>query len=437
MSDRTKKILHFIHEHRTLFVLGFLVLIAIGIVQFPYAEGSILRLIDLTLAGLLATPTWEIPMHRGLTELVDTAEGVRELARWIAIDGGIAIIAGTVNKSISRVLSDAKRERKRLGIEPIAAEEKISHVIIGASEIISDFAQVISRSPEEKVVGIHVGDAVPYAYGQEIDHHINVSGLSEIVGRFTPAEKEISTIEASGLNRAKSITIVCVNPSNAIFYKGLGSEVSPDFPSSLLKRLGPAKLKDKRIDIVLPEVRYLGQTTLIEKELSDIVSPVTFALRIIKPEKLVLNKIGSVLKDAQTEDGLRVVLIGEGRESQDQEMLNSFKEALDDLSYKGKKATTILVTQNQVSGADQLSTSTKSEEGLRALFASGDVFICYGDTDFGTSTIVRLLLTHQVAPKKILAIVERTDMEFDYVELGIPQENVIFIYREILNCLKS
>jgi len=418
-------------------VLGLLVLIAIGIVQYPYSEGSVLRLIDLTLAGLLATPTWEIPMHRGLTELIDTQEGIRELARWIAIDGGIAIIAGTVNKSISRVLSDARRERKRMGVEPVDPDEKVSDVIIGASEIISDFAQVITRTPDEKIVGVHVGDAVPYAYGQEIDHHINVSGLSEIVGRFTPAVKEISTIKASGLDRARSVSIICVNPSNAIFYKGLGSEVSADFPSTLLKRLGPTALKGKKISIVLPEVKYLGQTTPIEKELSNIVSPVEFELRIIKPEELVLNKIRHVLEKAQTDDGLKVVLIGEGGEAKDEEMLNSFKGALDSLKYEGKKASTVLVTQNQARSADGASFVDRSEASLRALFSASDIFICYGDTDFGTSTIVRLLLTHSVQPEKILAIVERTDMEFDYVELGIPKENVVFIYKEILSSLKT
>lgn len=429
-----KKIAGFAFEHRALFILGFLVLVAIGITEYQYADGSFFRLVDLTFAGLLATPTWEIPINEGLTELVHTQKGIQDLARWIAIDGGIAILAGVVNKSIQRVVSDARRERRRLGIEPVKKEEKVAHVIVGAPEIISDFAQVVDRGEGEKVVGVHLGDTIPYAYGQEIDHHINVSGLSEIVGRFSPATKEISTIEASGIDRAGAVTIVCVNPDNALFYHGYGSEISPDFPSSLLRKINPEKLGGKRINIVLPEIRHLGHTTAIESELSSHFYPASFDLRITKPETLVLDWVARALRGAQVQDGLKLVLIGEGKEPRDHEMLEQFEEALDQLTVDGNKAKTMLVTQDRIQN-DNTAVAVAKEKGLIPVLSKSDLILCYGDTDFGTSTIVRLLLAQKIQPEKILAVVERKDMAFDYADLGIPEKNVFFVYQAILDAI--
>jgi hypothetical protein len=430
-----KKIASLIFEQRALFALGLVVLVAIGVTEYKYANGSLLRLIDLTFAGLLATPTWEIPIDEGFTELLHTEQGLQDLARWIAIDGGIAILAGAVNKSIQRVVSDARSERRRLGIEPIKRDENVSHVIIGAPEIISDFAQVVARHKNEKVVGIHLGDTIPYSYGQEIDHHINVSGLGEIVGRFSPATKEISTIEASGIDRANTVTIVCINPDNALFYHGFGSEVSADFPSTLLRRIDPEKLKGKRVNLVLPEVRYLGRTTAIENELSSHFYPVKFDLRITKPEELVLNWIAHVLRNAKTSDGLKLVLIGEGKEQRDREMLEYFETALDHLTVASKRAKTLLITQNLIQNNNATVEISKEPGGLLSILSKSDLIICYGDTDFGTSTMVRLLLAQKIQPEKILAIVERKDMAFDYANLGIPEKNIFFVYQAIIDAV--
>jgi len=424
--------------------------VGLGIVEWPYSH-SFLNGLDHIASGLLAIPTWEIPTQQGLTEMLRSPEGTREVAKWLAIDGGLVFLGHYIEKGIQaakELFKGKKEERMLAGIEPINKEEKPSHILIGPSGMISDLAEIRKKENKEKnnnpIIGIHIDEEIPPVWGQEMKYHFKLNNPNQLIGRFPPSIKEMSFIEATGLDRAKEITFVCINPDNALFY---GSEaqsgIPPTFVSTLLRKIPADQLKGKKINVIYNEETELGGTSKIAQELKGLADKLNFDPNLITPEQLFVDEVTADLeKIAATEkenEPINITLVGQGKTAIDEDMLHNFKEALGKIKLQNKVKINVSLLKRKYQSRDfAVETGEKGaniteetmESSVTDLLSKTDYVLAYGDHDHGTSSLVRLLLfAYKVPKEKINAVVERLSNEFDFKD----EANPIVIYNRIIN----
>lgn len=418
----------------------------LGVVEWPYAEKNLLKLVDLISLGLLATPTWEIPVKHGISEIFTNQEVFREFARYLAIDISIGFVAGFLYKGfdkVNKLLIDRRSERILLGIEPLQESEVPSHVYIGPAQIASDLARAeveskkVTHDEKHPVVVVHVDDFVPPRLGQEIDRHFKAGNPEEILDIFPPSKEKTSFIEASGIDRAQELTFICINPENAIFYGYTAdSQMPPVFVSSLIKKIvaeDSSKLKGKRINVIMPQVTEIAGTSRIEEELQALEKEYGFTLNFIESEKLSIDvlslRLGEIEIMRQKTDNkpFNLVLLGQGGEDKDLLMLDRFGKALSQVALNGKKIDVKVIKRDAEEGQD--------DKTVRSQLDEADFIICYGDQDIGTTSLVSLLEEHfHVDRSKIGAVIERISRLY---EVDLDSQNIFSIYQIILNEFSS
>lgn len=360
------------------------------------------------------------------------------------------LLAPVAAFSFGRVYDSVFTKRDRalrmdLGVEPLRANEEPAHVFIGSSEQISDAAlEHVKKHPSVKnkpVIGIHTDPQIPPSFGegQAMNYHFRLGRFTELVGIHGPTtNRSITAIEATGIGRAKEITFISYNPDNAIFYGATGQiGISPTDISTIIRAIPKDKIKGKTINVVMSKQVYLGGTTRLEKELDSLSRQLGFRLNIRITEDLVLDKIEDRLKKDRagetTKKPFKVLLVGEGRELKDEQMLAYFKNTLRDMKIDGQDVVAHVITHDYLEGLALI--SGNPEEGsqrveyLKLQLQSSDLVICYGDTDTGTSSLIRLILGLEEEPdkiarlkKRLLALVERPSMEFEYLLEEVPHE---------------
>lgn len=317
---------------------------------------------------------------------------------------GLAIVGGPLEHLLENIFTSKREARKLLGLEPLRRKESPKHVFIGPSQIISDMAEELykdeKKTKRQPVVAIHTDESIPARYGQEVEYHYRTSDPAEILDTF-PTQDERSFIEVTGLDRADEITTVCFNPDNAIFYGNQSNvQVTPDFASSLIRNLPKEKLKGKKINIVLNETKLFGQTTEIEEELENLSKKIGFKLNVIKPEQQVLVRIKSEANKIKTTEKKRIALVGQGGKNEDKLMISTFIEAINSLD----KNYEVEFIDNE-----------RMEKGK---VGDHDLYICYGDTDKGTSTLSALtrekLVKQGKIDSRVMALVERNNSLKEY-----------------------
>jgi len=203
--------------------------------------------------------------HRDEASLVQLTEFLLRTNTYASLIGPLLKYLGP---GVAETIFKTKQLRRDQGIEPLDIDQIPDHVFIAPSQVGSDLAQAYAmRSQNDRLyVSVHTDTGIPPVYGQELDRHIKAGSIDEIFGRH--AFSDLAFITASGIDRAKEITITCINPDNAIFY---GSKANQDFPpsfvSTLIRNIPPEQLKGKKINVILSAEEYFGETTPIEEEL--------------------------------------------------------------------------------------------------------------------------------------------------------------------------
>lgn len=428
-------------------------LIGLGITEAPFSHGFFSGL-DHIASGLLAIPTWDLPTKSGLTEMIRDPEGLRQLGRWLALDGGLTAVGALAEKGVraaNKLMNVKKEENMRDGIEPLSPKENPSHVFIGPSGLISDLTSVMegnkTSGKKRPIVGIHLDQGVPPVWGQEMKYHFRLFDPEELTRRFPPSTKKMTYIEATGLDRAEEITFACINPDNALFY---GSEaqsgIPPTFVSTLIRSMSPEKLKDKKINVIYNEETELGGTSSIAKELEGLAKELGFTLNLITPEELFMDKLKEDLikisESKKYDQLIEITLVGQGKTENDQKMLFNFKAAIEKIKDE-KIQNKIIVSLLQKRRLDNFTldeNGTKiSKEEMRIevnkVLNKSDYVLVYGDVDHGTSTDTRLLIGDYNVPKiKVHSIAEKLGNLSDFKDV---EDNVFVIYQIILDKMKQ
>lgn len=344
---------------------------------------------------------------------------------------GGTIISILTKLGYQRLTEPSKREVRMLtGIEPLRKKEIPSHVFIGPAQIASDLAKKVvekgtTYNKNHPIVVVHPDDVVPARYGQEVNYHIK-GDIIQLLDTFPPSKKEISFIEASGIDRALELTFICINPENAIFYGyDTRSLVQPADVSSVINKIPQEKLEGKIINIIMPQAVEIGETSKIKEELKGLAERLKFKLNFIEPEELFIQRMEAKIKTIAEQKGdgkvVELTILGQGGEEKDRLMLERMGMALSALKLGRKIKVNIVKRQRQ---------SNKEEEKLRKVFKRSDYIICYGDIDTGTTSLVRLLMEHFKVPKeKIGAVIEKISMFYDISELD--KENIFCIYQMV------
>jgi hypothetical protein len=427
-------------------------LIFLGVVESPYLIHGGLTWLNHIASGLLAMPTWDIPTEQGLTEMLRSSEGVREVARWAAIDSLLGGVIFKGLKDVGEVIKGKKGERMLAGIEPVDKKENPKHIFIGPSGMISDLAENLEKDKRSKnapIVGIHVDDKIPPVWGQEMKYHFKLNDPNELIGRFPPSIKSMSFIEATGLDRAEEITIACINPDNALFYgQEAQSGIPPTFVSTLLRKFPKDQLKGKKINVIYNEENELAGTSAIAKELEGLAKEMGFKLKLVTPEQLFINKLTKDLEDIskqkKEDEPIYVTIVGQGRTDVDTEMLLNFKKVVSSIGSSNikQKIEVSLLRRNFLdnftgdfeSKLGEKVTEVQMREKVKESLANSDYILVYGDHDHGTSSLTRLLLfDYEINKDKIQAIAERLNNLFDFVDVG----KVSLIYQMIIDEMKE
>lgn len=269
-----------------------------------------------------------------------------------------------------------------------------------------------------------------------MDYHLRAGSFFEMIGRHAPTtRKQLSFIEAAGIDRADELTFICFNPDNALFY-GIqsGLQIPPNFVSTMIRAIPPDKIRSKKINVVLSGEEYFGQTTPIEEELKALSLELGFELRVVVPERLILNgikeRLQTVAQEKLLNEPINIVLAGEGKAEVDQLMLNRFYQALLSIRIDGRKTNVSLISHDRV-GDQTPEIKEKREILIKKLLQRSDLNICYGDTDIGTSTVAELLIRVLNAERKqTLALAEMIASSSDFERANIPY---LLVYKLVLD----
>lgn len=331
----------------------------------------------------------------------------------------LSIVGGPLEHMVENIFSSKREARKLIGVEPLRKKEKPQHVFIGPTDVVSDLVQQLyENKPKEKnkpIVAIHTQEGIPARYGQEINYHFKAINPLSLLDTF-PTKDDRDYIEFAGIDRADEITIVCFNPDNAIFYGNQNrTDVSPDFVSSLIRNIPSEKLKGKKINVILNETKLLAGTVPIEQELMTLAEKNEFTLNLIKPEELVITKIKSEIEDIKKIGKKKIALVGQGEQDQDKLMLKKFTDAIKKIS----KDITVEFINN--------------EQAMKGEFGVHDIYVCYGDTDLGTSSLAEAVTEKLsgISDSKILSLVERNKALKEYKRIeGV---SPISIYQMVID----
>lgn len=83
-----------------------------GYLQYPHAEGDLVKTLGMIPAAYLAAPTWELPVHNGITDMVTNYEASLEMAKYL----GIAFFAAAL--TVFGVETIARKSQERFGFSP-------------------------------------------------------------------------------------------------------------------------------------------------------------------------------------------------------------------------------------------------------------------------------------------------------------------------------
>ena len=235
----------------------------------------------------------------------------------------------------------------------------------------------------------------------------------------------MSFITASGIDRAKEITIACVNPDSAIFY---GAKSKQDFPpsfvSTLIRAIPEEQLWGKKINIILSSEEYFGATTPIEEELSSLRDQYGFELNIVKLETKVITVVTKLLEKivptTTSQEPIEIILAGEGKEDPDKEMLRRFSNVLNEIKIGRRKVHVTLLDHSELGDVKEGIEKAKKLDELKQILAKSVLNLCYGDTDTGTSTVAELLIKSGAQKDHTLALVERINSAKDFAVANIP-----------------
>lgn len=319
----------------------------------------------------------------------------------------LAIIGGPLEHVLENIFTSKREARKLAGVEPLRKKEIPEHVFIGPSLIVSDLANKLFENRKKRkhnpIIGIHTDQSIPARFGQEIDYHFAVDDAQILLGTFPTKDDRLFT-EVSGIDRAKEITIVCFNPDNAIFYGNQNeADIPPDFASSLIRSIRPPeKLNGKKINVIFNDTKLLAGSTPIEKELIKLSQENHFTLNCIKPEELVITRIKSEIDDLKITGTKKVALVGQGEQDKDKLMLRKFTKTVQDIN------------------SDIEVEFISNEQAMQGSFGDHDLYICYGDTDLGTSSLAEAVnekLEGKTNKSKIFALVERNKSLQEYEQI--------------------
>ncbi len=426
-----------------------------GSLELPYAHGDVIKLVDLMTAGLIGMSTWQTPVQHGISEIFTNPEFAHQMGVGLMNEMFLGFFGGSIYKFGSNILSQQRDERGRLGIEPLKKIEKPSHIIIGPTSITSDLAQSLvkinGKPPKNQpIVSIHSPSTHPPAvWGSDIKYHFMFDDVNQITGQFPPVTKPISFIEATGMDRADEITFVCLNPDNSLYYgESAKSMIPPNDVSSIIKAIPEKMLKGKKIHVVFNKETELGGTVTIQAELERLAKKYKFILDIRTPEELFINniktKLTEIAKTKKEGESINITVTGQGgsgkNETDDDKMLVQLRHALKDIgSIEGFSVNVALSTRKYVSSFDELhdvelpNGFDKIKSKNQEIYNNSDLIIPYGNTDQGTSTIVRSLLeAYNVPVSLIYAVVEKSMADYDFIGDVASTFNV---YQEIIKAM--
>lgn len=340
----------------------------------------------------------------------------------------LAIIGGPLEHVLENIFTSKREARKLAGVEPLKRKEIPEHIFIGSSLIVSDLANKLFENRKKQknspIVSIHTDQSIPARFGQEIDYHFAVDGPQALLDTFPTQDDRLFT-EVTGIDRAEEITIVCFNPDNAIFYGNQNeADVPPDFASSLIRSIKPPeKLKGKKVNVIFNDTRLLAGSTPIEEELIKLAQENHFKFNPIKPEELVITKIKSEINDLRTKKKKKIAIVGQGEQNQDKLMLQRFTKAVQDIGHNVEVE------------------FINNEQAMQGSFGDHDLYICYGDTDLGTSSLAEAVsekLETKTNKSKILALVERNKslQEYEQIKNVTPISIYQFVIDKILEIRK-
>jgi hypothetical protein len=359
--------------------------------------------------------------HRDEASLVQLTEFLLRTNTYASLIGPLLKYLGP---GVVETLFKTKQLRRDQGIEPLDIKQVPDIVFIAPSQVGSDLAQAYAmRSQNDKLyVSIHTDEGIPPVYGQELDRHLKVGSIDEILGRH--AYSALSFITASGIDRAREITIACINPDNALFY---GAKAKQDFPpsfvSTLIRNIPPEQLKGKKINVILSAEEYFGETTPIEEELADLKKRYGFDLHIVKLESRIIGSVTGILQKladgGNSDEPIEVVLAGEGKGESDKEMLQRFSESLNEIKVGNRNVHVTLLDHSRLGNIKGKNRKAKLR-ALKRILEKSVLNLCYGDTDTGTSTVAELLIKNGAHRAKTLALVERMSNVKDFAIAQIP-----------------
>jgi len=109
-------------------------------------------------------------------------------------------------------------------------------------------------------------------------------------------------------------------------------------------------------------------------------------------------------------------------------MLDRFSRALSKLCVNGKKVSVKIIKRESGEYDENEDLNNK----VRSQLDESDFVICYGDTDNGTTSLVRLLQeVFDLDKSKIGAIIEKMNHLYEINDL-LSDENIFLIYKMIL-----
>ncbi|MDP1722837.1 MAG: hypothetical protein Q8L37_06555 [Candidatus Gottesmanbacteria bacterium] len=332
----------------------------------------------------------------------------------------LALVAGSAAQVFSVVAFGfeqfqkwQRKERMKLGVEPLRPKEKPRFTMIGPSELLSRVAKVAlpeKQSYKNPDVLVHADNVLPSSYGKQIEYHFNIANNpQEIVTE--------AFMKKSGIDRSNNIVFVAFDPDKALFYgREASAALTPSMFTTMLALLSHRMLPDqpkRPVTIIAPKNATFLTHTTSQHELFRGFSEKGLEVTVRTPEDILLEHIADDIRllraGKPTEKQIRVNLVG----GADTSMLKQFKKGIEGVLPN----TMVNIISDQMIGDRAYAEDQQPEENIAALQAltrEADINYIYGDTDAQTTDLANLLISvHKTDRKKTIALIERHESILD------------------------
>lgn len=333
------KITKFLGLPGGLAILG--ILLGPGLEKQIAEQGPLYELLNQLNNNLASTPAGEyfLDVLAHLSQLIEPDIVSREEGQliqfsqfidWFLTFGGSAYVLGKA--TIPPLFKKSRNERVLEGTEPVPNNENPDRIIIGPTELVSDFASMREKA-DRLVVAIHNNTLAPDSLGKTIDYHFPADFQNLISQKL---------FNDSGLDRAKELTFLCIDPDKGIFYdQDAQSELNPLAVSQLLRQLPKEKIAGMKVGILLSRgLDFLGKTTSLIEEFKHLENELGIEIHWQYLEEVALDEFAELINEIKnskinTENqDINIVLAGEGGREIDRQMLIRFENALKNLDIK-------------------------------------------------------------------------------------------------------